>query len=235
MTKLVLVLSMLMLKLLAQPRSAGGVFRPVDPALFNNCGQVESGARQLAREIPDRVFIMELYPRGQTLYFPFPSEFRRTPLAVNWLTSYHPQTSPYAMFYSVDGEYTFRCRDEQNKFVETSGSHGDTLQLTLSTGKAVIWHFDMTPEKMAHVFVVTATPLENINGEELMAEVKKQLGARFMFLYARNDPWFLGYSYDTLPYIFTDSDRKISAEEYRKTRTMVCYTDTRCGVGFSQE
>jgi hypothetical protein len=53
MTKLVLVLSMLMLKLLAQPRSAGGVFRPVDPALFNNCGQVESGARQLAREIPD--------------------------------------------------------------------------------------------------------------------------------------------------------------------------------------
>src|ERR1700733_11085012 len=174
MTKSIFALGILTIKLLAQPRSVGGVLRPVDPALFSDCSQVESVARKLAREIPDRVFIMNLYPRGTNpLYFPFPSEYPHTPLAVNWLASYHPQTSPYALFYSVDGEYTFRCRDEQNKFVETSGAHGDTLQLTLSTGKAVIWHFDMTPEKMAHVFVVTATPLESINGEELMAEVKK--------------------------------------------------------------
>jgi hypothetical protein len=93
----------------------------------------------------------------------------------------------------------------------------------------------MTPENMAHVFVVTSIPLEEIKSEELIAKVKEHLGARFMFLYVRNDPWFLGYSQNTVPYIFTDSFIRLSAEDYRKTKTMVCYSDTGCRVRTSQE
>jgi hypothetical protein len=89
-----------------------------------------------------------------------------------WLNNYERETFPYALLYSVNGRYTFRCRDDQNGFVESSGPDGNPLQLTLSNGKAIIWHFDMTAEKMAHVFVVTAIPLQTINGEELMEKVR---------------------------------------------------------------
>ncbi len=237
MIKLTFALSALTLNVYAQQLiSTAGYFRSVDVALFHKCSQVEAASLKLAREVQDRAFFMEVFPRNKnSLFFPFPTEYSLTSLAIRWLNNYESETSPYALLYSVDGQYTFRCRDDQNKFIESSGLGGDPLELTLSNGKGVIWHFDMTPEKMAHVFVVTAIPLESINGEELMSSVKKQLGARFMFLYARNDPWFLGYSQNTLPYIFSDSFRRISAEEYRKTLTMVCYSNTKCAVGISQE
>jgi hypothetical protein len=229
----VLAFGILGLNLFAQRfgTGTGGLFRPVEADLFHDCGGLATAATKLARAVPDRAFVMELFPKNEhSLFYPFASETVITPLAIQWIDKYQPTNFPYALLYWVDGKHTLRCRDDQHRFTESSGPDGDVLQLRLSAGNAVIWHFFVTPVDVAHVFVVTQIPLNKIDGQELMREVKRQLGARYVFIYTRNDPWFFGYSPDTLPYIFTESFKRISELEYLGTNTAVCDSDTGCRV-----
>jgi hypothetical protein len=231
MTKLFFCTIFLTFNLLAEPSRANDLYlRAVDESRFHSCKEVESTAREIARGIQDHVFTVALFPRnGRSLYYPFPAE-RHGPAAVKWIAGYELSSAPYALFYSVAGAYSFRCRDNQNQILQSTGPDGDPLQLTVATGRATIWHVSDTPLNLARVFVVTDIPLERLDGEQLLAQVKRRLGARFVFLYVRNDAWFLGYSPDSIPYIFTDSVKRITEEEYRATRTMYCNTDQGCFV-----
>ena len=84
---------------------------------------------------------------------------------------------------------------------------------------------------MANVFIVTDQPLNEVDGKELLAQLREQFGVRFGFVYVRNDPWFFGSSGDAAPYIFAaDRFKPISVEEYLNSNTMVCHTDTGCRV-----
>src|SRR5579883_3224914 len=213
-----------------------GYLRPLEPTVFHDCAQVEQRAREVAASIGDRSFLIQLFPSNhRSLSFPFPTDQALAPRALEWLADYRPEDSPYALLYSLDGKYAFRCRDDQNRRSGLSGDNTNLLQLQAVGGSAVIWHFFMTPQYMAHAFVVAQMPLEQINGIELMNAVKNRLGARYLFLYVRNDPWFLRYSYDTLPYVFSDSYGTITAEKYRRSKTLVCFSDTGCRLKQSQE
>jgi hypothetical protein len=218
-----------------QMRGAAPILHAVDDSLFHSCNEVESKAREFSRDIKDRVYTMGVFPRnGRFLYAGFLSEgYARH--AVTWLAGYEPRSSPYALFYFVDGAYTFRCRDDQSHLLESTGPEGDPLQLKLAEGRAAIWHFFFTPINVAHVFVVADVPLTSLSGDQLLAEVTQRLGARVVFLYVRNNPWFLGYSPNSAPYIFTDSFKTITEEQYRASRTLVCYTGQKCGVVPSKE
>ncbi len=88
-----------------------------------------------------------------------------------------------------DGRFKFRCRDSHNRLSQTTGPDGDPLQLLLP-GRTEIWHFDLHNILMAHVYVVTGIPLEKIDGNALLSDVTRRLGAHYVFLYVREDPWF---------------------------------------------
>ena len=236
-TLLLLVMS-LPLAALAQgftPKS--GFVRPIDGGLFNNCDHVKDRALQLASSISRPVYLMQLYPNdGKSLYELFASD-GSTEEKFQWLSRYDPRHHPYALLYFADGGYSFRCRDNQDDYSElfakpplAAGSEYDPFLVQLAAGTATIWHFWATDTNMDTVYVVTQTPLEELNGEEVFAKVKERLSARAMFLYVRNDPWFFGYAADSAPFIFADSYRRITESEYRSTHTMVCYTDSGCRV-----
>jgi hypothetical protein len=208
---------------------------PVEDSLFNNCGEVEILARQLSPGTSDRTYTIELFPRSHgTSVFPFPSE-HSVSAVTGWIASHDQSGHPFAMFYSVNGAYAFRCRDIQNRFVESASPESDPFQITLTAGRAVIWHFDLYNRNMAHVFVVTDVALGRINGEAVLREITRRLGARFVFLYIRNDPWFFGYSSDSTPYIFADSAKALTEKAYKATETMSCMTGQTCRVGPSWE
>ena len=231
MLKPILVVAFLCLSVFAQRNSIyNNTPLPVDENLFRSCIDVERVAQQVRPNIPDRVYTVELYSeRRGTPVFPFPSDSLPTD-ATRWMGNRELTPSPFAMFYSVNGGYKFRCRDLQNRFVESTGSGSDPLRLDIVTGATVIWHFNITARHMAHAFVVTDASLERLNGKQLLDEVAQRIGARFLFLYVRNDPWFYGYSSDSTPYLFADSLKPITEEEYRATRTMECSTDQGCRV-----
>lgn len=211
----------------------------VPVATFDSCGGAEESAKELSKAIPDPVYVMELFPSDQyTQFFPFLTD-RGGYLqqALSWLTSYRNQAlPPRALIYVVNGGYAFRCRDNHEHFAEAYGPGGDPLQLKTAAGKAEIWHFSITPEGLAHVFIVTDRALGDVDGEDLMAQVKQKLGTHFTFLYVRNDPWFLGSSSDAAPYIFAaDRFKFITEEDYRNSKTMLCRTDIGCKVSPNME
>jgi|SRR5580658_789045 hypothetical protein len=239
MKSLLLLSVLLPLGALAQGFTGiGGFVRPIDRGLFDNCDQVKDRASQLASSISRPVYFMQLYPSdAKPLYSLFASD-GSTEEKFRWVSLHDPQHHPYALFYFAHGAYSFRCRDNQDHYAEASATpplasargEYDPLLIQLSTGPATIWHFWATDTNMDTVYVVTGTPLEKLNGGEVFTKVKERLGARAMFLYVRNDPWFFGYVADSVPLIFTDSYRRITESEYRSTHTMVCYTDSGCKV-----
>jgi hypothetical protein len=219
---------------LAQPlRGTAGFLRPVDDSLFHSCGKVESRALELASSISDQVYFMELYPMGgKSLFHAFFAD-GGIEAKFKWLTEYDVNGPPYALFYFVNGAYALRCRDDLGHFFELAGPKGpsksarpggDPFELAKTPGQTVIWHFFLTPINVAHVFVVSQTPLQALDGEELIAQVQERLAARYVFLYVRNDPWFFGYASDSIPFIFADSSKEPTEEQYRATETMVCIT-----------
>ena len=200
---------------------------PISTTLFHSCSDVEAEAKALAKNITDPINVMELYssnPHGLTS--PFLMDAGGVlPQAEGWINSYRAMgPPPGALLFSVDGKYTFRCRDDQGHVVESSGAGGDPLQLVVPGGKAEIRYFSISPQGMAHVFIVTDRALDEVNGEDLMAQIKQRLHTRSTFIYIRDDPWFLGYSGDSGPYIFADQFEPITRDEYLKTRTIYCET-----------
>ena len=215
----------------AQPVGTAGYFRPLGKTFFGRCDDVVAAGKAMSRDIPDHSFVLQLYPiENPSLFEPFPSDTILSRLAFRWMGS-HSTNVPYALLYSVDSAYAFRCRDNQGRFTEDTG----LFQLALSNGQATIWHFWVTTQNLVHAYVVTDIPLEQVNGTELMAKVKERLHAGYLILYARNDPWFLGYSPDPLPYVFADSYRKITPEGYQDTKTLVCESPAGCRVSRSRE
>ena len=235
MIKLVLVCSLVALGASGQQRSGSSslFLQKVPGATFDKCLDAEAAAKELFKDIPDRIYVMELYPSERySLFYPFPSETSHLPQALTWLSSYREQAlAPRAILYFIDGRYTFRCRDNQGHFVETSGPSGDPLQLKINAGKAEIWHFSRTPQGLTRVFIVADKALDELDGEDLMAQIKQQLKTHFSFVFVRNDPWFLGDSPDAAPYIFAgDKFKTITEQEYRQSKTMWCRTDIGCKV-----
>jgi hypothetical protein len=208
-----------------------GYLRPIDDGVFDSCDSVRTRALEFSQSIRDDVYFMELFPRSLgPLLSLFGSTGKRQD-AVAWISKYRPEQSSYALLYYVDGKYTFRCRDIQGSFMELSGPAGNPLALKSLGGKGVIWHFYFTPINAAHVFVVTNVSLDALDGEALMAEVKEQLKARVVYLYIRNDPWFLGVAPNPVPYILADSYRRLTEEQYRASRTLTCYSTSICRLG----
>ena len=210
----------------------------IPPAHFHSCSGVEIEAKTLARDITFDIYVVELYSSDQHgLISPFLMDAGGVlPQAQGWIDSYRVQgPPPGAILFSVDGKYAFRCRDEQRHVVESSGAGGDPLQLVIPGGKAEISYFSITPEGMAHVFIITDRALDGINGEDLMAQVKQRLHTHYSFIYVRNDPWFLGYSGSSGPYIFSDQFKTITRDKYLNTKTMYCETSTGCKLSLSAE
>jgi hypothetical protein len=209
------------------------IHRKVPPAAFASCVDVESTARELAKDVPDRIYAMELFPSDQySLFVPFVSEVSPLQQALAWLSKLREQVSaPRAILYFVDGRYTFRCRDDHDHFSESYGADGDPLRLKIAAGKADIWYFSRTPQGMAHVYIVTDRALDEVDGADLMLQVKQQLRTHFIFAYVRNDPWFLGTAMDFAPFIFAgDKFKAITEQEYQDSKTMLCRTDIGCKV-----
>jgi hypothetical protein len=201
----------------------------VEQERFANCGKVEKFSPLTKPEGADRVYTVELYPTlegGPATAFM--SEHSAASIA-GWIRTELGHRKPVAMFYFIDGAYAFRCRDSMNRSYESS-SGGNPLQLTSDT---YILHFDVYDKQMVYVYVVTKEPLEAVDGDQMLARVSKLLGARFVFLYIRNDPWFYGYVHDSSPFMFVDLSRAISEPEYLKTKTTSCMTGQGCRWGAS--
>lgn len=233
--KLIVLFSVAALSATAQRFSVSLHFpQKVPLSTFESCGDAEASAKQLSKAIPDRVYVMELFPPDQySLFFPFLSDSDGFLWqAQNWLSSHRSETSqPRAILYFVNGRYAFRCRDNHEHFTESYASEGNPLLLKITPGKSEIWHFSITEGGMANVFIVTDQPLNEVDGKELLAQLREQLGVRFGFVYVRNDPWFFGSSSDAAPYIFAaDRFKPISVEEYLNSKTMLCRTDIGCKV-----
>ena len=182
---------------------------------------------------------MELFPPDQySLFFPFLSDSDGFLWqAQNWLSLHRSETSqPRAILYFVNGRYAFRCRDNHEHFTESYASEGNPLLLKITPGKSEIWHFSITEGGMANVFIVTDQPLNEVDGKELLAQLREQLGVRFGFVYVRNDPWFFGSSSDAAPYIFAaDRFKPISVEEYLNSKTMLCRTTSGVRSGLTRD
>jgi hypothetical protein len=208
-----------------------GHLRAVDDGVFDSCEAVQTRALQLSASIKDAVYFMELFPKSHgALQSLFGSEGTGQ-AASAWIRKYRPEQSPYALLYFVNGMSTLRCRDTQGRFAELSGPRGSPLALkTLGLG-GMMWHFYFTPINAAHVFVVTSAPLDTVDGEALMAEVQERLQARVIYLYVRNDPWFLGVAPNPVPYILADSYKRLTEEQYQESRTLTCYSTSRCRLG----
>jgi len=201
---------------------------PLDETAFGSCASVEEFARAFDPGLRDHIYTLELYTRDKgSPAAPFASE-RHLNSVTQLVARQRPLTFPIAMFYSIDGRYHFRCRDASNRETDKAGSAGDPLQLPTRTGRAEILHFDLWNNYMAHVYVVTGTSLNDIGGEALLAQVTQLLKAHYVFLYVRQDPWFLEYSLDPAPFIFADASKAISDEVYRATQTLICETGHAC-------
>jgi hypothetical protein len=208
-----------------------GHLRALDDAAFESCDVVHAQALERSHSIKEAIYFMELFPKSRgALQSLFGSEGTGQ-AAARWISKYRPEQSPYALFYFVNGKYTLRCRDIQNRFVELSGPGGSPLALKSPVANSKIWHFYFTPINAAHVFVVTSAPLDTLDGEALMAEVQERLQARLVYLYVRNDPWFLGVAPNPVPYILADSYKRLTEEQYQASRTLTCYSTSRCRLG----
>jgi hypothetical protein len=208
-----------------------GYLRAMDDGAFDSCDSVRTRALEFSQPIKDNVYLMELFPRSHgPLLSLFGSTGKRQD-AVAWISRYRPERSPYALLYFVNGTYALRCRDIQGRFMELSGPTGNPLALRSLGGNGEIWHFYFTPINAAHVFVVTNASLDALDGESLMAEVAERLKARFVYLRVRNDPWFLSVAPNPLPYIFADSYKRLTEEEYSASRSLTCRTNSRCVLG----
>ena len=206
---------------------------------FHNCKDVENDALKFGKDVQDPTYFMVLYPGDKPSYYYFHSpaffsEIPWSPAAFAWIGGVAPETLADAIFYSVPGGYTFRCRDDQGRFTQSSSAGGDVLALAFSWGKAVIWHFTLGIG-VPSVFVTTDVALDKINGDELMVKVKQVLGAKAVLLYVRNDPWFFGYAYDIGAFMFTNGRERLTVEEYLKTKTMLCDGAWGCRIVRSQE
>ena len=110
------------------------------------------------------VLLTVVSQRRKVSLYTFPSDVS-TEVKFRWSTEYVPRRHPYALLYFADGAYSFRCRDNQNHYWESSvtptlsSSGRDPLLLQLTTGPAAIWHFWVTDTNMDAVYVVTATPI----------------------------------------------------------------------------
>jgi hypothetical protein len=225
MTRLIFLFTLLCSHTLAQAL-------PLDDYVFQNCEDVLSRAVEYSGNVHESAYLLELYPKNQgRVGPPFPSEMTAT-YATRWLASHDPKTLPYALFYFVKDSYTLRCRDDRGRFAQLSGPFGShsTLDMKSVAGRAEIWHFYFTPTNVAHVFVIAETPVDALDGQALMAQVKELLNARYLFLYVRNDPWFLDVAPNPLPYLFTDSFKRITEREYQETRMLTCYSNSGCKV-----
>jgi hypothetical protein len=201
---------------------------PLDSRIFESCAEVEKVAREADPPTKDRVYTIELFARKKGAFsLAFPSEHSVSDVT-QWIAANKNKTFPTAMFYAVDGRYKFRCRDSQNRLSQTTGAEGDPLQLSVTGGKAEIWHFDLYNVYMAHLYVVTDVPLDKIDGKDVLAQASRKLGARFAFLYIRRDPWFYEHSLDATPYIFSDWSKVLDGEQYRATQTLDCMTGHGC-------
>lgn len=134
----------------------------VPPATFGSCLDVESYAKGLLKEVQAAVYVMELFPPDQySLFYPFPTEGGYLHLALTWLRSYQSQRlPPRAILYFVKGRYAFRCRDNHENFSVSNGPNGNPLQLQIGPGNTEIWHFSITENGLARVFVITDQTLE---------------------------------------------------------------------------
>lgn len=203
---------------------------------FESCGDAEASAKQFSKAIPNRVYVLELLPSNQqSLFVPFLSDaggFLWQALRYSYRSQAPP---PRAILYFVNGRYAFRCRDNHEHFTESSGPDGNPLRLGIAPSKDEIWHFSITEEGMAHVFIVTDQPLDEVDGGELMAQLREKLGMKVGFVYVRNDPWFFASSGDAAPYIFAaDRFKPMSEEEYLNGKTLVCRSDIGCKVSLNK-
>jgi hypothetical protein len=201
--------------------------RPIDDKIFNTCTEVESEALKLASEIPEQTFTIEIHPKsGTKLIGSFISERSDTydMAAVDALADHSRE--PIAHYYAVRGGHHLRCRDANGSVSESS-----TLPWMQSTAQFQVWHFTRSDTDMDHAYVITKEPLDSIDGPKLLRDVSQLLGARFLFLYARNDPWFYGFVSSAMPYVFADLSKRItSLEAFKATKTLICYTDSGCKV-----
>jgi len=210
------------------------IVQTLDDALFHDCGQVEKVARNAQIGVSGRAYQIQFAPRnGKVLVSPFLSEGTGWG-AFKWVSTFRGKKLAQATLYFLDGASTFLCRDDQNHFVESAWPNEDAFKLTVLGGTAKIWHFHFSPVNAAHVYVVTSAPLESLRGGDLLSEVARRTGARFVYLYVRNDPWFFDYSPDSRPYIFADGFKSITEDEYRATRTLVCDSNEGCMLSQSQ-
>jgi hypothetical protein len=227
----------LLLLLIVRCLSAQSAFEDfrwgLDDAAFADCHEVLNRAKSFGADIQKPVYFMELFPRSQPGRLGFLSETTASQ-SESWIANSDPKTQLRGLFYFVNGSYTLRCRDSRGRYVKLSGpSDGEgPLELDLPSGKAEIWHYFFTKISVAHVFLITKSPLKTVDGDALMARVTKLLSARMVFLYVRNDPWFLGDVFDPLPFFFTDGFKTITLQQYLVSPTLTCYTDSGCGLGF---
>jgi hypothetical protein len=231
------ILLFLSLVLPAKNFADAGMHRyALEDSVFQTCGEVYKRSMAFSRDVHETVYLLEVYPYSHPgRFLPFPSGATAMS-AASWLSRFVPATSgPYALLYSVNGRNTLRCRNSEGNYTELSDSSGGNgaLDLDLHPGKAEIWHFFFTPVNAAHVFVITDLPLDRIDGTALMRRVKELLKARYVYLYVRNDPWFLGMEFDPLGYLFTDSFKQITASEYKTSQTLACDTSSGCKLGTS--
>lgn len=219
----------------AQTLDARGTAHPVEDGLFRNCNDVMSFAMTLTSGIKEPVFFIQLFPSGHaSLFSPFVSDGTSW-AAAEWVAKYQPLGFPYALLYRVDGTFVMRCRDYENHLWELTSSERNPLIFNLPVGQVRLLHFYKTIGNVAHVFAVTDIALSKVAGDDLLAAVTQELGARIVFLYVRNDPWFFGYAPDSLPYIFADMNKKLTEKQYEVTRSMVCVSGQGCRVRLSQK
>jgi hypothetical protein len=198
-------------------------------SVFQSCDEVLNRAVALSADIRESAYVMELYPQSRgTAAYAFPSEVTAAS-AASWIASHDTKSLSGGLFYFVKGAYTLRCRDNQGRYEKLSGPFGaaSPLELDLGVGKGEIWYFYLSQtNRNALVYVVTDASLTALSqpGEiRLMNHVQELLNARFVqAIYLRNDPWFLGTAPNSLIYLFTDSFKRITLEEYKATKTLWC-------------
>jgi len=167
---------------------------------------------------------MVLFPiGGRSPYFPFLSERSLDDIAT-WISDSAAGTTSYGLLYLIGESYLFRCRDDQGRTTELAGPKGNPLQFE---NGITFLHFEMALD-YANVYLLSKGPLKAIDGAGLLANVTRRLGVRRVFLFVRNDPWFLAEARNTLPFAFTQGYPKISLEEYRASQTLMCYTFEQC-------
>lgn len=234
MARLLLIGAVMSFGMLAQAQPLTHQYA-LDDRVFQSCDDVLHRAVALSTDIRESAYVMELYSQSRgSLDYLFASETKSSE-STGWIASHDTKSIPYALFYFIKGAYTLRCRGKDGGYVKLSGPPGGAspLDLEIGSGKAEIWYFSLTPDyRNAFVYIVTDISLNTLSEPDetrLMEHVRELLGARFVqAVYLRNDPWFLGAAPNSLMYLFTDSFKGITLEEYRATKTMWCNQKTGC-------